>query len=162
MTTARILGSGRQRRTVELVPEPLVASYLVRDSAGCIIVTTGLPDPKRIVLKPQPELHPLYICGTQPRLLPKRIWAAEEHPSFNFSVLIQTFATGARIIVGADDILAKYRPTQNQRLATSPRIRILGNPLRFAKGNRLIRLGEYCSQLRPFAEWEWRQSKWLW
>jgi hypothetical protein len=42
--------------------------------------------------------------------------------------------------------------TQNQRLATSTRIRFLGNPLRFAKGNRLIRLGEYCSQFRAFAE----------
>jgi hypothetical protein len=31
-----------------------------------------------------------------------------EHPSFNFSVFIQAFATGARVFVGADDILAKH------------------------------------------------------
>jgi hypothetical protein len=30
--------------------------------------------------------------------------------------------------------------------------RFLGNILRFAKGNRLIPLGEYRSQFRPFAE----------
>jgi carbohydrate-selective porin OprB len=41
-------------------------------------------------------------------LLPKRISKSAEHPWFNFSVFIQTFATGARVIVGAHDILAKH------------------------------------------------------
>jgi len=36
----------------------MVASYLMRDSAGCIIVTIGLPNRKCIVLKPQLELCP--------------------------------------------------------------------------------------------------------
>jgi hypothetical protein len=34
----------------------------------------------------------------------------------------------------------------------------LGNSLRSAKGNRLIRLGENRSQFRPFAESKWRES----
>jgi hypothetical protein len=38
----------------------------------------------------------------------------------------------------------------------------LGNILRFAKGNRLIRLGEYHSQFEAFSEYEWWHSKWLW
>src|ERR1700730_10276804 len=74
MTTARILDSGRERRTVELVPEPLVASYLMCDSAGCIIVTIGLPDPKRIVLKPQPELHPYIYAGHSPGCYQRESW----------------------------------------------------------------------------------------
>jgi hypothetical protein len=36
----------------------------MKDSAGCIIVAIGLPDPKAyIVLKPQPELHPYMYAG---------------------------------------------------------------------------------------------------
>jgi hypothetical protein len=78
------------------------------DWAGCIIVTIGLPDPKAYSSETAARTPSLYTCGTQPGLLPKRILASVEHPSFNFSVFIQTFATGARVIVGADDILAKH------------------------------------------------------
>ena len=80
MTTARILGSARERRTVELLPEPLVASYLMRGSAGCIIVTTGLPDPKRIVLKPQPELHPYIHAGHSPGCYQRESWHQQSTP----------------------------------------------------------------------------------
>jgi hypothetical protein len=79
MTTARILDSGKERRIADLVPEPLVASCLVSESAGCIIVTIGLPDPNRIVLKPHSELYSLYVCGTQPRLAAREILGSAEH-----------------------------------------------------------------------------------
>jgi hypothetical protein len=52
------LDSGKERRISGLVPEPLVASCPMSDSAGCIIVTIGLPEPNRIVLNPQRERHP--------------------------------------------------------------------------------------------------------
>src|SRR5271157_2129969 len=45
MRTARILDSGRKRRTTDGVPSPPVVSCLTSDSLGCIIVTIGLPDP---------------------------------------------------------------------------------------------------------------------
>src|SRR5271157_6578721 len=45
MRTARILDSGRKRRTTDGVPSPPVVSCLTSDSLGCIIVTSGLPDP---------------------------------------------------------------------------------------------------------------------
>jgi hypothetical protein len=80
MTTARILGSGKEHRTVELVPEPLVASYLMSDSAGCIIVTIGLPDPKRIVLKPQLELHPYIYAGHSPGCCQRESWHQRSTP----------------------------------------------------------------------------------
>jgi hypothetical protein len=74
MTTARILGSGRKRRTVEPLPERLVACYLMSDSAGCIIVTIGRPDPKRMVLKPQLELHPYIYAGRSPGCCQGESW----------------------------------------------------------------------------------------
>src|ERR1039457_2435606 len=70
-TTARISGWGRERRTVEVVPEPLVASCLMTDSAGCIIVTIGLPDPKRVVLKPNARTPSIVTCGTRSRVAAK-------------------------------------------------------------------------------------------
>lgn len=73
---ARILDSGSKRRIAGLVPEPLVVSCPKGDSAGCIIVMIELPDTNRIVLKPHPELYPLYMCtGLRPGLLPERIFA---------------------------------------------------------------------------------------
>jgi len=68
MTTARILDSGKQRRIADLVPEPLVASCLMSDSAGCIIVTIERPSQDRLFA------HPLYVCA--PRAfghLPSRV-----------------------------------------------------------------------------------------
>jgi hypothetical protein len=107
ITTARILDSGRERRIADLVPEPLVASCLMSDSAGCIIVTIGLPDPNRIVLKPQPELYP-YICRTQLRVAARENLGVGRAPLRRFSALTQMFATGTMTIFGADDILAKH------------------------------------------------------
>jgi hypothetical protein len=43
--TARILDSGREHRTFEVVPKPLVASSLMSAWEDCIIVTIGLLDP---------------------------------------------------------------------------------------------------------------------
>ncbi len=50
--TIRISDSGTERRTVEVVPEPQVASYLRSDSAGCIIVTIGLLDQDQLFTRP--------------------------------------------------------------------------------------------------------------
>ncbi len=50
--TARISDSGREHRTVELVPEPQVASCLRSDSAACNIVTIGLPDADQLFTRP--------------------------------------------------------------------------------------------------------------
>ena len=43
--TARIWDSGREHRTAEVAPWPLVASALMSAWEGCIIVTIGLLDP---------------------------------------------------------------------------------------------------------------------
>jgi hypothetical protein len=41
-------------------------------------------------------------------VLPEKIFASAERPLSQFLAVIQTFATGARGIFGADDILAKH------------------------------------------------------
>src|SRR5467141_3316701 len=65
MRTARILGWGREPRTTEFAPPPRGAFFLMIDWAGCIIVTSGLPDPDQLFTHP-------YICMPDvPRSLPK-------------------------------------------------------------------------------------------
>jgi len=64
MRTARILGWGREPRTTEFAPPPRGAFFLMIDWAGCIIVTSGLPDPDQLFTHP-------YICMPDgPRSLP--------------------------------------------------------------------------------------------
>jgi len=60
--TARLSDSGRDRRTVELVPEPQAASCLRSDSAGCIIVTSGLPDPDQLFTRLN-NIYTLHACA---------------------------------------------------------------------------------------------------
>src|SRR6267143_3386543 len=64
MRTARILGWGREPRTTEFAPPPRGAFLLRIDWVGCIIVTSGLPDPDQLFAHP-------YICMPDvPRSLP--------------------------------------------------------------------------------------------
>ena len=78
------------------------------DSAGCIIVTIGLPDPKAYSSETAARTPPYIYAGYSPGCY-QRESGHQQSPSFNFPVFIQTFATGARVIVGAHDILAKHR-----------------------------------------------------
>src|SRR5579862_1667117 len=57
---ARTLDSERGRRSVECFPEPLLASCVMSDSAGCMSVTIGLPD----LGQPCTRLvvYPLHMC----------------------------------------------------------------------------------------------------
>ena len=48
-------------------------------------------------------------CGTQSRVAARENLDVGRAPLRQFSALTQTFATGARAIFGADDILAKHR-----------------------------------------------------
>jgi hypothetical protein len=51
----------------------------------------------------------LVRAGHSRGLPPERILASAEHSLRQFSIFTQTFATGARAIFGADDILVKHR-----------------------------------------------------
>src|ERR1700690_316042 len=102
MTTARILDSGKERRIAGLVPEPLVASYLTSDSAGCTIVMIGLPDPRPYRSETAARTPSLYICGTPLRVACRENLGFGRAPLRKFSPFTLTFATGARTIFGAD------------------------------------------------------------
>ena len=68
--TARISGWGRERRTVEVVPEPLVASCLMTDLAGCTTATIALPS--RDKFSSIPKYTYTALAHTSP---PKRTFA---------------------------------------------------------------------------------------
>src|ERR1035437_735694 len=68
--TPRISGWGRERRTVEVVPEPLVASCLMTDSAGCTTATIALPS--RDKFSSIPKYTYTALAHTSP---PKRTFA---------------------------------------------------------------------------------------
>src|SRR5437899_12651889 len=73
MRIARILGSGRKRRSADLTPMVQALFFLVRDLGGCIIVTIELLNPHQCrVVQRARFLHPLYIymrssCGRSPQ-----------------------------------------------------------------------------------------------
>ena len=69
--------------TAGFAPQLWVASFLTSGSADYTIVMIGLPDPKRIVLKPQSELHPYIYAGHCHRQLQKGALSAD-HCWFNF------------------------------------------------------------------------------
>src|SRR5271155_696212 len=116
MTTARILDSGRERRIAGLVPEPRLVSCSRGDSAGCIIATIELPDIQPYSSETAPRSLSLYTCvGHSPGVLPEKILASAERPVSQFLAVIQTFATGARGIFGAADILAKHKEKSGGR-----------------------------------------------
>ena len=105
--TALILDSERQRPTPGFVPWLQVACFLRSDSAVFIIVTIGLPDPKCAVLNPHVETLSLIYAGPPHKLLPQRIWASAECSRLNFRGRVQAFATRNRVILVADEILAR-------------------------------------------------------
>jgi len=53
-------------------------------------------------------------AGHSHGLVPEKILAPAERPLSQFLAVIQTFATGARGIFGADDILAKHKASSPQ------------------------------------------------
>src|SRR2546422_761788 len=68
MRIARILGSGRKRRSADLTPTVQALFFLVRDLGGCIIVTIELLNPHQCrVVQRARFLHPLYmyICAAR-------------------------------------------------------------------------------------------------
>ena len=115
-TTARISDWGSERQTVEFLPEPLVASCLMSDWAGCVIVTIGLPDAKRVDLKPHARTPSFVICGTRSRVAAKEYVGIGRAFLVQFGVRIQTFATGSSAIFAADHILANYPVALRLRL----------------------------------------------
>jgi hypothetical protein len=68
------------------------------DSAGCIIVTIGPPEPKRVVLKPHARTLSFVTCGTRSRVAAKENLGVGGALLVQLGVRIQTFATGNRAI----------------------------------------------------------------
>src|SRR5262250_1176887 len=104
MRIARISAWGRKRRTAELIPTPLVSFCRRSDSAGCIIVTIGLPDPGSC-------FHPsLYIHATcaRTRVLQWE-WPLPRTLSVAFGLLLQVAAKRGGAIFRTDEILARHR-----------------------------------------------------
>src|SRR5215470_9829175 len=102
MRIARISAWGRKRRTAELIPTPLVSFCRRSDSAGCIIVTIGLPDPGSC-------FHPsLYIHATcaRTRVLQWE-WPLPRTLSVAFGLLLQVAAKRGGAIFRTDEILAR-------------------------------------------------------
>ena len=94
-----------------------MASCLMTDSAGCIIVTIGLPDPKRVVLKPNARTPSIVTCGTRSRVAAKENLGVGGAFLLQFGVHIQTFATGNRAISSRMSFLA--RDTRDCRRSAS-------------------------------------------
>src|SRR6266478_6068521 len=103
MRTARILGWGREPRTTEFAPPPRGAFFLRIDWGGCIIVTSGLPDPDQLFAHP-------YICMPDvPRSLPKDNLRAPLKATLNRIQALFSIR-GAR----ADEVLARHNPVPRQ------------------------------------------------
>jgi hypothetical protein len=102
MRIARISAWGKKRRTAELIPKALVASFRRSDSAGCIIVTIGLPDPGSCF---HPSFHIHATCahtGSSPME-----WPLLRTLSVALGLLLEVVAKRRGVIFGTDDILAR-------------------------------------------------------
>ena len=88
MRIARILDSGRKRRSADLTPMVQALFFLVRDLGGCIIVTIELLNPHQCsVVQGTRFLHP-YIYAQLVRAFPRRrefraLWS---HPGLLFKL----------------------------------------------------------------------------
>ena|SRR5882724_12888889 len=90
MRIARILGSGRKRRSADLTPTVQALFFLVRDLGGCIIVTIELLNPHQCsVVQRTRFLHPLYMYTCAARAgVPRRreFRALWPHPGLLFKL----------------------------------------------------------------------------
>jgi hypothetical protein len=105
--TAPISGWGRERRTVEVVPEPLVASCLMTDLAGCTTATIALPS--RDKFSPIPNIHTPHW---RTRLRPKEPSRSSKQFLIKCRLPVQAVAKKNRAIFGADGVLANHRVTR--------------------------------------------------
>jgi hypothetical protein len=101
--TARISSWGRERRTVEVVPEPLVASCLMTDSAGCTTATIALPS--RDKFSSIPNIHTPH---GRTRLRPKEPSRSSKQFLIECRLPVQAVAKKNRAIFGADGLLANH------------------------------------------------------
>src|SRR5882724_7409443 len=96
MRIARILHSGRKRRSADLTPMVQALFFLVRDLAGCIIVTIELLNPHQYsVVQRARFLHPLYmyVCAARAGVPRRREFRALwSHPSLLFKLSRQRIA----------------------------------------------------------------------
>jgi hypothetical protein len=110
--TVRISDWGRERRTVEHAPELQVASCLRSDSAGCIIVTLGLPHPATELLNWTVELRRLPVEWAHSSA------ANPEEQHIRAGSVVRFVGPSPNVrdaihrILGANEILARDRPTQ--------------------------------------------------
>ena len=142
--------------TAGFAPQLWVASFLTSGSADYTIVMIGLPDPKRIVLKPQSELHPLYICGTLSQA------AAEGNPCVGRSLLIQFRFSFRRSCPGLalfSEWMTFWRGTTGGKLrvpARAKRIGLFSARITFWRGTRDTwgrnSLSRRCAQFQNFGK----------
>jgi len=106
MRIARILHSGRKRRSADLTPIVQALFFLVPDLAGCIIVTIELLNPHQCSIGPRREVPPsLYLCAARAGVPLRRKF----RPVVPSRSSLQAVVSANRPISGADRVLAKPR-----------------------------------------------------
>ena len=104
MRIARILHSGRKRRSADLTPIVQALFFLVPDLAGCIIVTIELLNPHQCSIGPRREVPPsLYLCAARAGVPLRRKF----RPVVPSRSSLQAVVSANRPISGADRVLAK-------------------------------------------------------
>jgi hypothetical protein len=82
------------------------------DSAGCITVTIELPEPSVEFRNCTLGLHPLYISTTLRQVVASENLGVGAGLLVEFVLPIQASGTGIALLLSADEILARDRPSR--------------------------------------------------